>query len=104
MAKGIAHREWTISRDEYTDDHGRVDQQAFREAIQGELAMCENLGERLGVAIVAAPLRTRLDNGSWWTHGWVFKTATIPAAAAAASEIEALEEALSEPEPAEAGA
>jgi hypothetical protein len=81
MARGISHREWRIYRDDHTDDLGRVDEQGFRAAIQAELAMCENLGERLGVAIVAAPIRTRLNGGgSWFTVGWVFKTATVPAA------------------------
>jgi hypothetical protein len=52
----------------------------FREAVQAEFAMCENIGERLGVAIVAAPMRTRLHpDGEWFTAGWAFKTATVPA-------------------------
>jgi hypothetical protein len=49
MARGIAHREWRIHRDQYGSD------EEFRGAVQAEFAMCENIGERLGVAIVAAP-------------------------------------------------
>lgn len=71
MAKGISHREWRIHRDDYQDD------QSFREAVQAELAMCENIGERLGVAIVAAPSRLK-QGDSWFTRGWVFRTATVP--------------------------
>jgi hypothetical protein len=94
MAKGIAHREWQILREHYRDD------QSFREAVQAELAMCENIGERLGVAIVAAPMRAK--DIDWYTAGWVFKTATVPSGREPdpVSEIEALEEALAEPEPA----
>lgn len=77
MARGIAHREWRIDRSDYDGEA------AFREAVQAELAMCENIGERLGVAIVSAPIRTRLnDGGEWFTAAWVFRTATVPGASA----------------------
>lgn len=72
MASGISHREWRVHRDDYADD------QSFREAVQAELAMCENIGERLGVAIVATPARLK-QGDSWFTRGWVFKTASVPA-------------------------
>lgn len=93
MARGIAHREWRIHRDDYTDDR------SFREAVQAEFAMCENIGERLGVAIVAAPMRTRLHpDGEWFTAGWAFKTATVPAGreepVEQPGEVESLEQAL----------
>lgn len=90
MAKGIAHREWRITAEDYEDDR------AFRKAVQAELAMCENIGERLGVAIVAAPIRTKAKHGShWFTVGWVFQTASIPAMAVEQpGEIDALEDAL----------
>lgn len=71
-ARGISHREWQISREDYGDD------QSFREAVQAELAMCENIGERLGVAIVASPVRTK-QGQSWFTMGWRFQTASVPA-------------------------
>jgi hypothetical protein len=96
---GISLREWSLSLSDYeTEDD-------FRAAVQQELASFEHIAERLGVGLVAAPIRTRMrDGGDWFTAGWVFKAATVPAAREAASEIEALEEALSEaePEPAEA--
>jgi hypothetical protein len=78
MAKGIAHRDWSISRDDYRDEDGRTDDASFRAAVQNELALAEHIGERLGVAIVAAPIRTRLAGGSHFTVGWAFKTATVP--------------------------
>jgi hypothetical protein len=94
---GISLREWSISLSDYeTEDD-------FRQAVAQELAGFEHIGERLGVGLVAAPIRTRSHNGGeWFTAGWVFKTATVPAARETASEIEALEEALAEPEPVEA--
>jgi hypothetical protein len=65
MAKGIALRKWRISRSDYQDDY------QFREAVQGELASFEHIGERLGVALIAAPIRTRLlPNGEWFTSAW----------------------------------
>ncbi len=101
MAKGIAHREWTIHLDEFTNDLGQTDEAAFREAVQAELAMCENFGERLGVAIVAAPIRTKLVGGNrWFTVGWVFKTATVPAARDNEPQPEPLVDDLFEDEPA----
>jgi hypothetical protein len=90
MARGIAHREWRIHRDDYTDDR------SFREAVQAEFAMCENIGERLGVAIVATPGREKIGD-SWFTRGWLFRTATVPAMAdqeSAPGEVESLEQAL----------
>lgn len=76
MARGIAHREWVLHRDDYQTD------EAFRAAVQNELALAEHIGERLGVAIVAAPIRTRaLGAGPHFTTGWVFRTATVPSAA-----------------------
>ena len=45
MAKGIAHREWSLHSDDYQDE------KAFREAVQEELALAEHIGERLGVAM-----------------------------------------------------
>jgi hypothetical protein len=102
MAKGIAHRKWRIDRDEFHDHEGRVDEQAFRAAVQQELALAEHLCERLGVAIVAAPIRTRFPDGDFFTIGWAFETATIPAAHRAEADVEpdeigALEDALAEP-------
>lgn len=83
MASGIAHRAWSISREEFRDEYGKLDEQAFRAAVQNEMALAEHIGERLGVAIVAAPVRTRLlPDGDYFTAGWRFKTASIPADAA----------------------
>lgn len=86
MARGIAHREWRIDRSDYDGEA------AFREAVQAELAMCENIGERLGVAIVSAPIRTRLNGGNeWFTAAWVFRTATVPGVSEAKAETPAEE-------------
>jgi hypothetical protein len=100
--KGIALREWSISRDEYHSDN------EFREAVAGELASFEHIGERLGIALIAAPIRTQAqDGGTWFTAAWGFKTATVPAARAASDvtdlapapdELAALEGALDESE------
>jgi hypothetical protein len=90
MAKGIALRKWRISRSDYEDDY------QFREAVQGELASFEHIGERLGVALVAAPIRERaVLGGEWFTSAWAFQTATVPAASAVV-------DAVSEPDGAEA--
>src|SRR4051812_42754826 len=93
-ARGIAHREWRLDRSDYRDEHGRADEASFRAAVQNELALAEHMCERLGVMIVAAPVRTRLlPDGGWFTVAWAFKTATIPAVQET-GEVEALEEAL----------
>lgn len=78
MASGIAHRDWQIARSDYTNDFGGVDEAAFRAAVQNELALAEHIGERLGVAIIAAPRRRRFGD-LWVTEGWRFQTASIPA-------------------------
>lgn len=86
--KGIALREWSLSASDYETE------QEFRYAVKEELAAFEHTGERLGIGIVAAPIRTRVGpNGSWFTAAWIFKTATIPAARPE-QEIEQLEDAL----------
>jgi hypothetical protein len=96
MAKGIALRKWRISRSDYEDDY------QFREAVQGELASFEHIGERLGVALIAAPIRTRLlPNGEWFTSAWGFQTATVPAATAAAEAVVEPEDDAGEPLPPE---
>jgi hypothetical protein len=94
MAKGIAHRDWSIQRSDYQTD------QDFNDAVQQELALGQHLMERLGVAIIAAPIRKRSPfGGGWFTEAVIFRTATVPAAREQASEVEALEDAL-EDEPA----
>lgn len=86
---GISLREWTLSLSDYETE------QDFRLAVAQELASFEHIGERLGVGLVAVPVRTRhVPDGGWFTVGWVFRTATVPAAREGTSEIEALEEAL----------
>jgi hypothetical protein len=86
MAKGIAHRDWSIQRSDYQTD------QDFNGALQQELALGQHLMERLGVAIIAAPIRKRSPFGGWFTEAVIFRTATVPAAHE--REVEALEEAL----------
>jgi hypothetical protein len=73
MAKGIALRKWALHLKDYeTEDD-------FRQAVAAELAGFEHIGERLGVGVVAAPIRAR-EGGEWFTRAWVFQTATVPAA------------------------
>jgi len=92
MANGIGLRQWRLDRSDYESD------QEFREAVQTELAAFEHIGERLGIGLVSAPIRTRvLPDGDWQTSGWFFKTATVPAAQAAASEPSDEDEAPDEP-------
>jgi hypothetical protein len=91
--KGISLRKWSISASDYASE------QEFRIAIANELASFEHIGERLGIGVIAAPIRTRESGQEWFTAGWVFQTATVPAARERATEVEALEEAL-EAEPA----
>jgi hypothetical protein len=85
--KGIALRKWSISASDYDDEA------LFREAVQQELASFEHIGERLGIGVIAAPIRAQ-QGSEWFTAGWVFQTATVPAAASPVAEIEALEDAL----------
>lgn len=81
MAKGIAHREWLLNRSDYRNQHGEIDDDLFREAVERESVLNVHIQERLGVAIVSAPVRTRdLPDGAYFTVGWVFRTATVPAA------------------------
>lgn len=70
MARGIAHREWAIHRSDYDTDAD------FREAVEAEMVLNVQIMERLGVAIVSAPVRNR-DYG-WRTDAVIFQTATVP--------------------------
>jgi hypothetical protein len=74
MARGIAHREWYIDRGVYESE------QDFRAAVENEQALNVHIQERLGVAIVSAPVRTRNEFGRWHTEAYVFQTASVPAA------------------------
>lgn len=76
MAKGIAHREWVIHRADYIDDFGN--DTGFREAVEAEAVANVHLMERLGVAVVSAPVRRQGPSGGWFTEAVVFKTATVP--------------------------
>jgi hypothetical protein len=87
--KGIALRKWSLSASDYENEA------EFRAAIQNELASFEHIGERLGIGLIAAPIRALIPGGgTYYTAGWAFQTATFPAAREASSEIEALEDAL----------
>ena len=76
MAKGIKLRDWTLWDTDYPDDS------ALRAAVQDELAAFEHIGERLGIGIVAVPLRERFEDGKGSVHvktrGWQFRTCTVP--------------------------
>lgn len=69
----MAKRKWTIPNDERYDT-----EDAFRAAVAEELARHEHVGYRIGLAIVASPLRRRLPDGEIQTLGWVFRTETTP--------------------------
>lgn len=72
MAKGIKLRNWSLdARDFETDDQ-------FRAAVELELARFEHIGERFGIALVAAPIKHQVG-GDYVTVGWSFQTATVPA-------------------------
>ena len=69
----MAKRTWTIdSRDYGTDDE-------FRAAVVNELAAFENIGHRIGLALISSPIRERVGS-SFTTVGWAFRTETVPAA------------------------
>lgn len=71
--KGIALRKWSIKAEDYGTDA------EFRQAVVNELASFEHIGERLGIGLVAVPVRTRLlPDGDYRTAAWVFQTATVP--------------------------
>jgi hypothetical protein len=91
MAKGIAHRDWSVQRSDYETD------QDFNVAVQQEMALGQHIMDRLGVAIVSAPVRRRYPGGGWYTEAVIFKTATVPGVRADEPEPEIdLERALGE--------
>lgn len=76
-------RDWTIEYDDFETE------EAFRQAIEIELARFEHLGFRTGRALIAAPIRTRAeDDGTYITIGWRFQEAFMPAAKPAVAEAE----------------
>lgn len=97
----MAKRNWTIDSRDYETDSG------FRQAVVDELASLENMGHRLGLGFVVAPIRARV-NASFVTVGWSFRSELVPAlqeparAEEAPLESEADVIPLVEPEPAEA--
>jgi hypothetical protein len=97
MAKqqGIALRRWSIDLRDYETEED------FRQAVASELASFEHIGERLGIGLVAAPIRRQMDGGGWFTAGWMFETATVPGVREhepTADEYADLERALTGPE------
>jgi hypothetical protein len=69
----VAKRTWTLdSRDFSTDDE-------FRQAVVTELAAFENIGHRIGLALIASPIRERTGR-DFVTTGWAFHTETVPTA------------------------
>ena len=69
----MAKRTWTLdSRDFSTDDE-------FRNAVAAELAAFENIGHRIGLALIASPIRERVGR-NFLTAGWAFRTETVPTA------------------------
>jgi hypothetical protein len=70
-SKGIAHREWAIHHSDYEDDA------SFRAAVEQEAVLNVQIMERLGIAIISAPIRRQVGE-SWFTEAIVFQTATVP--------------------------
>lgn len=80
MAKGIAHREWVIRRADCRNEAGEIDDNVFRGTVENEMVLNVHLMERLGVAVVSAPIREQWGDGSWHTVAYGFRTATVPGA------------------------
>jgi hypothetical protein len=78
MAKGIAHREWVIKRADCRNEHGEIDEGVFRATVENEAILNVQIMERLGVAVVSAPIRELWADGGYHTVGYVFRTATVP--------------------------
>lgn len=78
MAKGIAHREWVIKRTDCRNDDGEIDDSVFRATVENEAVLNVQIMERLGVAIVSAPIREQWADGNYHTVGYIFRTATVP--------------------------
>jgi hypothetical protein len=93
MASGISHRQWFLWRADYDDDA------SFEAAIQSELVQLQFMCDRLGIAVIPSPVRDKLDRADgrpseYFSMGWGFQTASIPAVREAAAEIAELEDAL----------
>lgn len=73
-------REWQISREEFAYEAD------FRQAVAEELARLENLGHRVGGAVIATPVRVKSDGqvirgiDEYETVAWVFQHKFMPAA------------------------
>jgi hypothetical protein len=97
-------REWRIMRDEFQDEYGRVNEQAFRIAVQEELAAFENVGHRLRRGLTAGPIYVEYVKGQFETIGWMFRDAFVPPAKTGQPPVEPAAEEyevdLPEPEPA----
>jgi hypothetical protein len=66
---------WTIMANEFEDE------QAFREAVELELARLENMMYRLNDGFMVAPLRALdPDSDEYFTVGYAFQRAFVPAA------------------------
>lgn len=82
MATQQRTRQWIIWRNDpkFTDPQtGYLSEQAFRAAVENELAAWENTGYRLGRGIEAVPLREQQVEGQYETVGWLFKEVWVPA-------------------------
>ena len=68
----MAKRNWDIDVKDYET------WEDFQVAVEQELASFRHIGDRIGLALIAAPKRERL-NGRFVTTGWGFRTETVPA-------------------------
>lgn len=77
----MATRQWGIYLSEFETE------EAFRDAVAGELARVENIGHRMGGALIATPIRvevpleerTHPQVREHVTQGWVFSHEMAPA-------------------------
>jgi hypothetical protein len=69
----VAKRTWTIDSNDFSTD------EEFRQAVVTELAAFENIGHRIGLALIASPIRERTGR-DFVTTGWAFHTETVPTA------------------------
>lgn len=73
---------WEIDRDSFQTE------QEFRAAVENELASLEVMGERLGRAFTAVPVRIEVSPGRFQTLAWRFQDAFVPAARFKEPEVE----------------
>lgn len=90
-------RTWDVWAKDYETD------EAFRRAVENELAALENMGERLGRGFTVMPIREKVDVNRYYTLGWRFQDGFVPAVRSQTAEL-VEDEPEQKPEPAEVAA